>query len=219
MNTSLIPVWRSLASGMLIGSGVAVLLLIEGQVAGISGIVDRTLHGAIGKQAWRLAFLAGLVLPAAIVGTGPIGWQAPPAILALAGVLVGFGTRLGSGMTDPANVVAFLDVGGAWRPSQALTMTGAVAVAFPAFAVLRSRGRTLRGQLLPAPGQRRIDRSLLLGSALYGVGWGLSGICPGPGLIVLASGDARAFLFATGVSLGMVAAGTVRRADAATEIA
>jgi len=100
MQTELIPVWRSLAGGALIGSGVAVLLLLKGEIAGISGILDRTLHGALGEQAWRLAFLAGLVLPAAIVGTGPIGWQAPTPVLALAGTLVGFGTRLGSGCTS-----------------------------------------------------------------------------------------------------------------------
>ena len=100
MGGAVIPVWQSLAGGALIGAGVAVLLLFDGQVAGISGIVDRVLHGALGEQAWRIAFLVGLLLPAAILGTGPVSWQASPWVLAVAGALVGFGTRVGAGCTS-----------------------------------------------------------------------------------------------------------------------
>jgi uncharacterized protein len=100
MSPDIIPIRHSLAGGALIGTGAAVLLLLGGQVAGISGILDRVLHRAFGKQAWRIAFLAGLLLPAAVLGAGPIRWQAPPAVLALAGAFVGFGTRVGSGCTS-----------------------------------------------------------------------------------------------------------------------
>lgn len=100
MHAEVIPLWRSLAGGALIGAGTAVLLLFAGEVAGISGILDRLLHRTLGDQAWRLAFLLGLLLPAIIWGTGPVSWQALPSVLALAGTLVGLGTRLAAGCTS-----------------------------------------------------------------------------------------------------------------------
>ena len=129
------------------------------------------------------------------------------AVVALvAGLLFGLGLLL-SGMTDPANIIAFLDVTGAWRPSLALTMTAAFAVALPAFTFARVRGVSLRNVLIPQNDRFRIDRPLLLGSAIFGAGWGLSGICPGPGLMLLAGGDTRAYLFVAGVAVGVFAAG------------
>jgi uncharacterized membrane protein YedE/YeeE len=92
--------WQSLFGGMLIGTGAAVLLLLNGRIAGISGILDCTVRGALGAHAWRLAFLAGLVLPAAIFGLGSIDFARGISILALSGLLVGVGTRLGSGCTS-----------------------------------------------------------------------------------------------------------------------
>jgi uncharacterized membrane protein YedE/YeeE len=92
--------WNALLGGMLIGAGVAVLLLCNGRVAGISGILGSTLHADVGAQGWRLAFLLGLVVPAAVVGVGTpvlaggLGW------LAVSGALVGVGTQLGSGCTS-----------------------------------------------------------------------------------------------------------------------
>jgi uncharacterized membrane protein YedE/YeeE len=135
------------------------------------------------------------------------------AVIALAaGVLFGFGLLL-SGMTNPANVTAFLDVTGAWQPSLALTMAAAVAIALPAFAFVRIRGRSLRGISVPPIDRLRVDGSLVLGSAVFGAGWGLSGICPGPGLMLLVSGDSRAFLFTAGVAFGVFAAGAIARRD------
>jgi uncharacterized membrane protein YedE/YeeE len=95
-----IPIWRSLSGGALIGAGAAVLLLGNGEIAGVSGILSRVLHRGFGEQAWRVTFLAGLIIPAFIVGTGPVNWQGPVGLLAGAGLLVGFGTRLGSGCTS-----------------------------------------------------------------------------------------------------------------------
>ena len=100
MSLEAIPIWRSVAGGALIGAGAATLLLFAGQVAGISGILDSSLHRRYGEGAWRVAFLAGLVAPALLVGAGPVAWQAPGGQLALAGVLVGIGTRVGSGCTS-----------------------------------------------------------------------------------------------------------------------
>jgi uncharacterized protein len=92
--------WKSLFGGMLIGAGAAVLLLLNGKIAGISGILDNTVRGVIGAQGWRLAFLIGLVLPAAILGLGPIQFAQGLPLLAVSGLLVGLGTRLGSGCTS-----------------------------------------------------------------------------------------------------------------------
>jgi len=92
--------WKSLFGGMLIGAGAAALLLLNGKVAGISGILDNTVRGVIGAQGWRLAFLSGLVLPAAVLGLGPIQLSQGLPLLAVSGLLVGLGTRLGSGCTS-----------------------------------------------------------------------------------------------------------------------
>jgi uncharacterized membrane protein YedE/YeeE len=91
---------KAFAGGLLIGSGAAVLLLLNGRVAGISGILGEVLLGAVGEGAWRIAFLAGLLLPALAFGLGavelPRGWY----LIVVAGLLVGFGTRVGSGCTS-----------------------------------------------------------------------------------------------------------------------
>jgi uncharacterized membrane protein YedE/YeeE len=92
--------WRSLGGGVLIGAGVATLLLLNGRIAGISGILDNAVRGAFGVQAWRVAFLLGLVAPAAVYGLGAIHFAQGLPLLAIAGVLVGFGTRMGSGCTS-----------------------------------------------------------------------------------------------------------------------
>ncbi len=92
--------WRALAGGLLIGLVAATLVLLNGKIAGISGILDQTVRGALGPNAWRIAFLAGLVAPAAIFGLGPVQFAQGLPLLAVSGVLVGFGTRLGSGCTS-----------------------------------------------------------------------------------------------------------------------
>ena len=122
----------------------------------------------------------------------------------LAGAFFGLGL-VWSGMTQPANVRAFLDLGGHWSPSLAYTMAAAIAVALPAYAVVRRRGRSLRGDRVTLP-RRPIDRRLVGGSALFGVGWGLSGICPGPGLILLLTGDQRALVFIGALFIGSLLA-------------
>jgi hypothetical protein len=92
--------WSSLAGGLLIGAGAATLLLFNGRIAGISGILDNAVRGAFGTQAWRIGFLLGLVAPAAAYGLGAIQFAQSAPALALAGLLVGFGTRVGSGCTS-----------------------------------------------------------------------------------------------------------------------
>ncbi len=119
------------------------------------------------------------------------------------GLIFGIGLLL-SGMTDPQRVLAFLDVAGAWNPALALVMGGAVAVALPVFAYARSRDNSLAGQALARIDRKTITPRLVLGSALFGAGWGLSGICPGPGLIIAMSGKWQPLLFLTSVVAGIV---------------
>ena len=109
------------------------------------------------------------------------------AIPFLSGLLFGFGLIL-SGMTDPSRILAFLDVFGQWNPSMALVMGGAIAVTLPTFTYVRLRGRNLAGIAVTLPDRKTITPRLLLGSALFGIGWGLSGVCPGPGILIAANG-------------------------------
>src|SRR5258705_2523963 len=107
-----------------------------------------------------------------------------------AGFVFGLGL-LASGMANPAKVLGFLDLAGAWDPSLALVMAGAVAVGAGAFAFMKKRTRTLLGAPVLLPGARGIDRRLILGSLVFGVGWGLAGICPGPPLGLGGTGSAE----------------------------
>jgi uncharacterized membrane protein YedE/YeeE len=100
MHPDAISLGQSVAGGVLIGLGAALLILLNGQVAGISGIVSRVLRLQGGERGWRLWFLIGLVLPAAFFGTGPVEWPTTTSGLLVAGLLVGLGTRLGSGCTS-----------------------------------------------------------------------------------------------------------------------
>lgn len=119
---------------------------------------------------------------------------------AASGVLFGLGLAL-SGMTDPDKVLNFLDVAGRWDPTLALVMGGALAVSMPGFAWVRRRGASLCGDgLAPAP-PARIDARLLGGSALFGIGWGIAGYCPGPALANLAHGG-EAFAFVAALLAG-----------------
>ena len=118
------------------------------------------------------------------------------------GVLFGVGLVL-SGMTRPEKVVAFLDVGGAWDPSLAFVMVGAIAVHFVAYRWTRGRKTPLFTAKFGIPSRRDIDFKLLFGAGVFGVGWGMGGYCPGPGIVSLASGAAGPFVFVAAMLLGM----------------
>ena len=120
----------------------------------------------------------------------------------LAGLLFGFGLLLSS-MANPAQVLAFLDLAGAWDPSLALVMVGAIAAALPAFQLARRRSSSLLGAPMQLPGKRSLDRRLVAGSLLFGVGWGLAGFCPGPALTVLLTGRGKVLVFVAFLLLGM----------------
>lgn len=122
---------------------------------------------------------------------------------ALAGLLFGLGLIL-AGMADPAKVLGFLDLAGRWDPSLALVMAGAIAVGSAAFAVARRRSKSLLGLPLQLPAATRIDRRLVAGSLMFGIGWGLAGICPGPALVLLGTGAGKAVVFVAAMLLGML---------------
>ena len=124
----------------------------------------------------------------------------------LVAFVVGFTFALGlglGGMTQPARVLAFLDAAGAWDPSLAFVMFGAVAVYGLAFPIVMRRGRPVFAARFGVPTRRDLDGELLTGAALFGVGWGLAGLCPGPALTALASGEPRALLFVAAMLTGM----------------
>ena len=130
-----------------------------------------------------------------------------PAVALLSGLIFGGGLVL-SGMADPAKVTGFLDLGaipaGGWDPSLALVMIGALGTAIPGFALARRRGRPLIGARFHWPAARDIDAQLIAGSAIFGVGWGLAGICPGPALALLAFDLPSALVFILAMLAGML---------------
>jgi uncharacterized membrane protein YedE/YeeE len=121
----------------------------------------------------------------------------------LAGLLFGLGLIL-SGMTDPSKVIGFLDLAGAWDPSLAFVMGGAVLVGFGAYAVARRRTAAFLGGALRLPTARNIDRRLVAGSLVFGAGWGMAGFCPGPAVVSLASGHDKAVVFVAAMLAGML---------------
>jgi hypothetical protein len=129
----------------------------------------------------------------------------------LSGTLFGLGLAW-SGMTNPARVLGFLDAAGAWDPTLVLVMIGALAVATPAFRLVLRRPGPLLGGSFHLPAAARIDARLLAGSALFGVGWGLAGLCPGPALAGLVTGSLKVLLFVAAMAVGqMLAARTPGR--------
>ncbi|RTL19296.1 MAG: YeeE/YedE family protein [Burkholderiales bacterium] len=123
-------------------------------------------------------------------------------VAALSGLLFGLGLIV-SGMVDPAKVLGFLDLAGAWDPSLALVMAGAIAVGLPVFALAARWRESLLGLPMQLPQSAGVDRRLVGGSLLFGVGWGLAGLCPGPALVVAAVGDAKALGFVAAMLAGM----------------
>lgn len=119
------------------------------------------------------------------------------------GLIFGIGLIL-SGMTDPGKVIGFLDLFGAWDPSLALVMGGAILVGVFAFALAKKRTTTFLGDALHLPASRDIDKRLIAGSLLFGTGWGLAGFCPGPAIVSLGAGQPKAVVFVLAMLAGML---------------
>lgn len=120
----------------------------------------------------------------------------------LSGLVFGLGLMV-SGMANPAKVLGFLDLAGAWDPSLALVMAGAIGVGFFAFFVAKNRTRSFIGAEMRLPTSTKIDRRLAIGSTLFGMGWGIAGFCPGPGLVALGMGEPKALVFVVAMLVGM----------------
>lgn len=116
-----------------------------------------------------------------------------------------FGAGLGiSGMTRPSKVLGFLDITGAWDASLAFVMVGAIAVHFVLFRLVRRRPSPVFDAKFHVPERKDVDRSLVVGAALFGVGWGLGGFCPGPGLVSVVSGASAPVVFVASMTAGML---------------
>lgn len=118
------------------------------------------------------------------------------------GLLFGLGLIV-AGMTDPSKVIGFLDLAGAWDPSLAFVMGGAILVGLGAFAVAKRRTTSFLGGAMQLPIDTDIDKRLVIGSLLFGVGWGLAGFCPGPAIVSLGAGSSKAIVFVLAMLAGM----------------
>ncbi len=120
----------------------------------------------------------------------------------IAGLVFSIGLIV-SGMANPAKVLSFLDLAGLWDPSLALVMGGAIAVGVIAFTIARKRRVSLLGLPMHMPTARQIDGRLIGGSLMFGIGWGLAGICPGPGLVLIGAGIPEGAIFILAMLAGM----------------
>ncbi len=121
----------------------------------------------------------------------------------LSGVLFGAGMNV-SGMVDPANIFAFLDITGEWDPSLAFVMGGALLVFAPFYHfIIKPRSKTVDGNAFSLPTNTKIDHKLILGASIFGLGWGIGGICPGPAVASLGEGSITIILFIATMMIGM----------------
>ncbi|MDU6685908.1 MAG: YeeE/YedE family protein [Enterobacteriaceae bacterium] len=121
----------------------------------------------------------------------------------LSGLLFGIGLIV-SGMANPAKVMGFLDITRVWDPSLAFVMGGAISVGFFAFRMAAKRKRPLCGDEMHLPTANHINKRLVGGALLFGIGWGLAGICPGPGLVLLGAGFSQGVIFVLAMLAGML---------------
>lgn len=127
-----------------------------------------------------------------------------------AGMIFGLGLVI-SGMANPAKVLNFLDVAGNWDPSLAFVMLGAIAVTATGFRFVLRRPKPLLEQSFHLPGQSSIDRPLVIGSAIFGLGWGLFGFCPGPAITSLGLAATGTLVFVPMMLIGIAAAALIRK--------
>lgn len=135
----------------------------------------------------------------------------------VAGLVFGLGLIV-AGMVNPAKILGFLDLAGKWDPSLALVMAGAIAVGLVAFALARRRTMSALGLPIQLPSASTLDVRLVGGSLVFGIGWGLAGFCPGPAIVALGAGYAKAALFVVAMLLGMGAFELIERNRTRTDL-
>lgn len=135
----------------------------------------------------------------------------------VAGLVFGLGLIV-AGMVNPAKILGFLDLVGKWDPSLALVMAGAIAVGLVAFALARRRTMSALGLPIQLPSASTLDVRLVGGSLVFGIGWGLAGFCPGPAIVALGAGYAKAALFVVAMLLGMGAFELIERNRTRTDL-
>jgi uncharacterized membrane protein YedE/YeeE len=135
----------------------------------------------------------------------------------VAGLVFGLGLIV-AGMVNPAKILGFLDLAGKWDPSLALVMAGAIAVGLVAFALARRRTMSALGLPMQLPSASNLDARLVGGSLVFGIGWGLAGFCPGPAIVAIGAGYAKAAVFVVAMLLGMGAFELIRRSRTRTDM-
>ncbi len=121
----------------------------------------------------------------------------------ISGLIFGVGLLV-SGMSNPAKVLGFLDITGNWDPSLLFVMVGAISVGFLAFHFAKKMPTCVCGTQMKIPSKKQIDTKLIIGSALFGIGWGLVGLCPGPAIVQLGMGTIKAIVFVVSMMVGML---------------
>lgn len=121
----------------------------------------------------------------------------------VAGLIFGTGLLV-AGMANPAKVLAFLDIAGSWDPSLAFVMIGAIGIGTPAFFIAKRKSVSWLGEKMQLPTSQVIDARLIGGSVLFGIGWGIAGICPGPALVLLGAGVTKGIIFVLAMIAGML---------------
>lgn len=121
----------------------------------------------------------------------------------IAGFIFGLGLII-SGMANPDKVLAFLDLAGDWDPSLALVMGGAIIIGLVAFRLAKSRKTSILGLQIQLPSATQIDKRLIIGALIFGIGWGLAGICPGPALVLASTGSIKGIIFVAAMLAGML---------------
>ena len=136
----------------------------------------------------------------------------------IVGLIFGIGLIF-AGMTDPSKVIGFLDISGLWDPSLAFVMAGAILVGLIAFRFARNRTMNFLGGTIRLPTKNDIDKRLIVGSLLFGMGWGMAGFCPGPALVSLGTGSSKAIIFVISMIAGMALFESMERVMRATDAA
>jgi uncharacterized protein len=118
------------------------------------------------------------------------------------GIIFGLGLIL-AGMSNPSKVLAFLDITGLWDPSLMFVMGGAIGVGIVAFAFAKKRTMAILGDVMHLPSKQDIDSKVMLGGVIFGIGWGIAGICPGPSLVLLGAGSKQGIIFVIAMLIGI----------------